>query len=208
MFIENERNGLLFIGQFKWERMTNEYLCNQLVKEMAFVSYVLYSFLNRFSRMTLLALVFVWRLCSFRWEFCAAWPWSNAAVPTAGPPLANAKTEGLAWQALVFTWLLSQRTYNAGLCLAVRKKGLHGKEISCNYFYEDIIVQFLVNPTQNYHLHTGKPARKNFSSNFFVHHPLSPRLWGSSWYQSEKSLGDNLGWWGPSILIPNLIYMS
>ena len=52
----------------------------------------------------------------------------------------------------------------------------HGKEISCHYFYEDIIVQFLVNPTQNYHLHTGKPAQKNFSSNFFVHHPLSSRL--------------------------------
>ena len=44
----------------------------------------------------------------------------------------------------------------------------HGKEISCYYFYEDIIVQFLVNPTQNCPLHKGKPARKKFSSNFFV----------------------------------------
>ena len=44
----------------------------------------------------------------------------------------------------------------------------HGKEISCIYFYDDIIVQFLINPTQNCPLHKGKPARKKFSSNFFV----------------------------------------
>ena len=36
------------------------------------------------------------------------------------------------------------------------------------YIYKEIILQFFVFPTQNCVLHTGKPARNNFSCNFFV----------------------------------------
>ena len=36
------------------------------------------------------------------------------------------------------------------------------------YIYNEIILQFFVFPTQNCVLHTGKPARNNFSCNFFV----------------------------------------
>ena len=36
------------------------------------------------------------------------------------------------------------------------------------YIYKEIIVQIFVIPTPNCVVHTGKPARKKFSSNFFV----------------------------------------
>ena len=36
------------------------------------------------------------------------------------------------------------------------------------YIYKEIILQFFIFPTKNCVLNTGKPARKKFSSNFFV----------------------------------------
>ena len=75
---------------------------------------------NRSLRTTSLARVFAWRLSSFRSEFCAAWRWSNDAVPIVEPPLANLVLNGR-----IYPDCTLQLSWRTCFCLEVRKKGLH-----------------------------------------------------------------------------------
>ena len=74
--------------------------------------------------------------------------------------------------------LVKQRSQfrNAGVLSHVKKNSsythfvIHGI-----YIYKEIIFQFFAIPAPNCVLNAGKPSGKKFSSNFFVHHSISPR---------------------------------